>query len=708
MSFIRPAGLRSTSFKITFPPFSNVSTSLTTQIRTSKLYLPLTRTFSALTQSSFRPPHLVLAPTRASALFSHDLKARFWTLNNGRHFASVAAAATAVDTTERVQKLRQLMRDPQYNVTAFVIPSEDAHQSEYVAECDERRAFISGFTGSAGLAVVSLDSAALFTDGRYFLQASQQLGSNWTLMKSGLPDVPTWQEYLVKNLPVGSRIGIDPLVFTATDALKLEAELEKVGSTLVPVPNLVDIVWDQQQLQHPHLSRPRRPARPLITLTTATTGRTHLDKIQQLREDIQSRGATGFVVSGLDEVAWLFNLRGSDVHCNPVFFAYAIVTEDKVSLYLQNESVSDEVKRHLGPSIEIKDYSTLFDDLRAQAEGLRARKEKWLLGTRTNLAMAVALGKGNTIEARSPVMDAKAVKNETELEGIRQCHLRDAAAVISYFAWLEDQLVNKKATLDEVDGAQRLQELRMQQHGYVGLSFDTISSTGPNGAIIHYKPERPTAAIIDPSQVYLCDSGGQYRDGTTDITRTLHFTIPTPHQKKCFTRVLQGHIAIDSIIFPEGTTGYVLDILSRQALWSDGLDFRHGTGHGVGAFLNVHEGPHGCGARPAFNEIALKPGMTLTNEPGYYEDGAFGIRIENVLLVRPVETQHRFGGKQYLGFEHVTFVPIQTKMVDHALLSNKEIDWINRYHAECLQKVTPHLEKDSLGLKWLQRETQPI
>ncbi|KAG0017896.1 hypothetical protein BGZ80_007802 [Entomortierella chlamydospora] len=548
-----------------------------------------------------------------------------------------SATVTATDTSDRISKLRELMQSPEYNVNAFVIPSEDAHQSEYVAECDERRAYISGFTGSAGLAVVSLDSAALFTDGRYFLQASQQLDSNWTLMKSGLPNVPTWQEYLVKNLPPGSRIGIDPLVFTAADATKLEKELSKSGSSLIPVPNLVDFIWT---------NRPSRPAHKLLTLSTATTGRTHAEKIAQLRQELEKKAVVGCVVSGLDEIAWLFNMRGSDVHCNPVFFAYAIVTQ-------------------------------------------------------------VALGKENIVEARSPVTDAKAIKNNTELEGMRQCHLRDAAAVINYFAWLEDQL-STGSRLDEADGAEQLQKFRAEQKGFVGLSFDTISSTGPNGAIIHYKPEKPTASIIDPKLVYLCDSGGQYLDGTTDITRTLHFQTPTAHEKRCFTRVLQGHIAIDSAIFPDGTTGYSLDILSRRALWTDGLDFRHGTGHGVGAFLNVHEGPHGCGPRPAYNEVALVPGMTLTNEPGYYEDGEFGIRIENVLLVRKAKTEHRFGGKEYYGFEHITFVPIQTKMIERSLLTSAEIDWINRYHAECLEKVEPYLEKGSLGYEWLKREAVPI
>ncbi|KAI1317885.1 hypothetical protein EDD11_007547 [Mortierella claussenii] len=607
--------------------------------------------------------------------------------------------AAAINTTERLQKLRELMKSPSYSVTAFVIPSEDAHQSEYVAECDERRAFISGFTGSAGLAVVSLDAAALFTDGRYFLQASQQLDSNWTLMKSGMPDVPTWQEYLVKSLPAGSRIGIDPLVFTATDANQLEVELAKVGSSLVPVLNLVDLIRD---------TRPARPAQKLLTLTTATTGRSHTDKIAQLRKDLDKKaGAVGCVVSGLDEIAWLFNMRGSDVHCNPVFFAYAIITQDHVRLYLQDQSVSKEVRDHLGPEVEIRPYDRIYEDLKAMSSQLKANNQKMLLGTRTNLALSQALGKGNTIEMRSLVTDAKAVKNDTELNGMRQCHLRDAAAVINYFAWLEDQLA-KGVILDEADGAEQLQRFRAEQQGFVGLSFDTISSTGANGAIIHYKPEKPTASIIDPTQIYLCDSGGQYLDGTTDITRTLHFNTPTAHEKRCFTRVLQGHIAIDSVVFPEGTTGYALDILSRRALWSDGLDFRHGTGHGVGAFLNVHEGPHGCGARPAFNEVALVPGMTLTNEPGYYEDAGFGIRIENVLLVRKVETRHQFGGKGYLGFEHVTFVPIQTRMMERELLSKQEIEWINRYHKECFAKVAPLLKEGSLGWKWLQREAVPI
>lgn len=335
---------------------------------------------------------------------------------------------------------------------------------------------------------------------------------------------------------------------------------------------------------------------------------------------------------------------------------------------------------------------------------------------------------------RSLVTDAKAIKNSVELEGMRQCHLRDAAALCHYFAWLEDQLAQGKQ-LSEVEAADKLEGLRRQQKDFVGLSFETISSTGSNGAIIHYKPEPETCKIIDPNLIYLCDSGGQYKDGTTDVTRTYHFGQPNDYEKRCFTRVLQGHIAIDRCVFPLGTTGYLLDPFARQALWKDGLDFRHGTGHGVGAFLNVHEGPHGIGTRASYNESPFAEGMTITNgtynvfgvcdiwtqdlliltffffinsEPGYYEDGKFGIRIENVLLVRKADTPHNFGGRGYLGFEHVTLVPIGNKLIDQGLLSPEEKQWVNEYHVECLEKVGALLPKDSPGYKWLAKETAAI
>ncbi|KAF0459956.1 Creatinase/aminopeptidase [Gigaspora margarita] len=607
------------------------------------------------------------------------------------------AHSSVVDTTERLSKLRALFSD--YEITAYIIPSEDSHQSEYVAACDARRSFISGFTGSAGLAVVSNDAAALFTDGRYFLQASKQLDTNWKLMKQGLPDVPTWQEYLVQNLQKGSKIGIDPTLITAPDARSLSESLEKVGSCLKPISqNLVDLVWGDK--------RPARPKNPLIVLEECYSGRSHTEKIENLRGEFKEN-FYGFIASGLDEIAWLYNLRGSEVEYNPVFFSYSLVTRDEAILYIDDRKLTKEAKDHLGPDVQYRPYDAIFEDLQKHSVKLKNDSQKLLISTRTSWAIARAAGESNIEETRSPITDAKAIKNEVELEGMRQCHLRDSCAVINYFAWLEEQLANGK-TINEIDGSNQLEKFRAEQADFMGLSFDTISASGPNGSIIHYKPEPESCAVINPNHLYLCDSGGQYKDGTTDVTRTVHFGTPTEQEKRAFTRVLQGHIAIDRAIFPKGTTGYLLDVLARTSLWRDGLDYRHGTGHGVGCFLNVHEGPQGIGTRIVFNDAPLQAGMTVTNEPGYYEDEKFGIRIETVLLVREVETPNNFGERGYLGFEHITFVPIQTSLVDASLLSPIEHKWLNDFNAECLKKVGPLLKPGSPGHRWLEREAAPL
>ncbi|KAI7882418.1 Creatinase/aminopeptidase [Lichtheimia hyalospora FSU 10163] len=605
-----------------------------------------------------------------------------------------------VHTGDRLSALRAQMKSQEYNVDAFLIPSEDSHQSEYIADCDKRRHWISGFTGSAGFAIVSTHEAALFTDGRYFLQASEQLDSNWTLMKQGLPGVPTWQEYLVKNLPAGSRIGVDPKLITASDARLLSASLSTVGSSLVVIhDNLVDKAWGAE--------RPLAPKDHVIVQPITFAGKSHADKLEDLRKYIIEKGAYGVVVSALDEVAWLFNLRGSDVECNPVFYSYAIISKADAVLYVDPAKVPDTVKEHLGSHVTLKPYDAIFDDLRKLSETLGASGEKLIANSKTSLAVEVAAGKDNIQEERSFINDAKAIKNDAELKGMRDCHLRDAAALVHYFAWLENQL--KAGTqLDEVDGADKLESFRAQQADYVGLSFDTISSTGENGAIIHYKPEKDACKVIDIKQIYLCDSGGQYKDGTTDVTRTYHFGEPTAYEKRCFTRVLQGHIAVDSAVFPQGTTGFLLDPFARHALWKDGLDFRHGTGHGVGSFLNVHEGPQGIGVRIAYNDTPLAVGMTVTDEPGYYEDGKFGIRIENVLIVRKADTPNNFGDRGYLGFEHVTLVPIGLNLIDKELLSPDEKKWVNEYHAECLAKIGPLVASDPDAVAWLKRETTPI
>ncbi|KAJ1547723.1 hypothetical protein HK405_005079, partial [Cladochytrium tenue] len=406
----------------------------------------------------------------------------------------------------------------------------------------------------------------------------------------------------------------------------------------------------------------------------------------------------------------LLNLRGSDISYNPVFFAYVLVTKSDVYLFVDERKLEDAAKASLQTvGVKIRPYECSFEDLTRLVQEAPENEKLWV-DSRCSLALQDAIGGPNKIEeARSPVQTAKAIKNATEIQGFRDCHIRDASALCEYFAWLEEELVEKgNKSLSEVDAADKLEALRSKLPMFMGLSFDTISSTGANGSVIHYQPERDTCMMIDVNKLYLCDSGAQYLDGTTDVTRTMHFGTPSEFEREAFTRVLKGHIQIDMAVFPRGTTGYVLDCLARAALWKAGLDFRHGTGHGVGSFLNVHEGPQGIGTRIAFNDTALEAGMTVSDEPGYYEDGEFGIRIENILVAREVDTKKNFGGRGYLGFEHLTVVPIQTRLVDPSLLTPEERAWLDAYHREVFEKVSPLLAPGSRALTWLERETRPL
>ncbi|KAK2465569.1 hypothetical protein APHAL10511_002461 [Amanita phalloides] len=610
----------------------------------------------------------------------------------------VGRGTHTVDTTKRLADLRELMH--KHSLQAFVVPSEDQHASEYIARCDQRRAFISGFNGSAGCAVVTLDVAYLFTDGRYFLQAEKQLDQNWKLMKTGLTGVPTWQEFLHKDFPESTRIGIDATLVTISDAESLTKNLQPKKSKLVSItPNLVDEIWHD---------RPPRPQNPVFPSIVKYSGQSHNDKIANVREEMKKRKVKAVVVTMLDEVAWLFNLRGTDIDYNPVFFSYAVVTHDSAVLFTERGQFTDNTHHALGTTIQVRPYDTFLDYLRTLSDTLKLNEtSKVLIGDKASLAVAEAIGEGKYTIARSPIAELKAIKNDVELEGFRQCHIRDGTALIRYFAWLEEQLHNG-VELSESQGADKLQQFRSELDLFRGLSFETISSVGPNAAIIHYSPDPADCAIIKKDQIYLCDSGGQYWDGTTDVTRTLHFGTPTNQEKRAFTRVLQGHIALDTAIFPNGTTGFIIDSFARRALWQDGLDYRHGTGHGVGQYLNVHEGPHGIGMRIGYNSFPLKAGMTVTNEPGYYEDGQFGIRIENIMLVGEAKTPHNFGDKGYLGFERVTMCPIQKKLVDVALLTAEEKKWLNDYHVEIWEKASPHLQHDHRALDWLKRECSPL
>ncbi|KAI9217914.1 putative Xaa-Pro aminopeptidase P, partial [Blastocladiella britannica] len=525
------------------------------------------------------------------------------------------------NTTDRIAKLRALLAE--HKLDAYIVPSEDAHQSEYIADCDGRRAFISGFTGSAGLAVITADKAALWTDGRYFLQASQQLDSNWILQKFGLPDTPTKEQWIVAEFAAsgktGGRVGLDPAVIAVKPADTLREALAAKGHEMVSVrANLVDAVWGS--------ARPAQPSNPVTVLADSYAGRSYTAKLAEVREwlakPVKDGGdkdvaAHALVLTALDDLAWLFNLRGSDIAFNPVFFAYAVITRDDATLYIDATKLSPDVFSHLATGlVHVKPYAAIFDDVAAAAVTVAESGRKFIIDGRCNLALVDAIGKNLVhVVTRNPVVPAKAVKNETEVAGFHASHIRDAAALVSYFAWLEDELVNKGRTdIDEVDGCDYLEAQRAKGDHFVGLSFPTISGSGPNGAIIHYGPEKGSCRTIDPAAVYLCDSGAQYKDGTTDVTRTIHLKgTPTPFEKLANTRVLQGHAQLALATFPKGTSGFVVDAFARGPLWSSGLDFRHGTGHGVGHFLNVHEGPHSISPRPGSLDVALAPGMIVTN-----------------------------------------------------------------------------------------------
>ncbi|XP_066475656.1 xaa-Pro aminopeptidase 1 isoform X2 [Tiliqua scincoides] len=581
-------------------------------------------------------------------------------------------------------------------------------QSEYIAPCDCRREFICGFDGSAGTAIVTEQDAAMWTDGRYFLQAAQQMDTNWTLMKMGLKDTPTPEDWLVSVLPESSKVGVDPFIIPADQWKRMSKVLKSAGHALVPVhDNLINVIW---------ADRPPRPCKPLMTLGLSYTGISWKDKITALRVKMAERKAVWFVVTALDEVAWLFNLRGSDVEYNPVFFSYAIVGTNTIRLFIDGDRMADPaVREHLlldstqdaEFSIQVLPYDSILTVLKSLCDTLSSHEKVWL-SDKASYALIQAVPKDNCyLSPYTPICIAKAVKNPAEAEGMRRAHIKDAVALCELFNWLEKEV--PKGNITEISSADKAEEFRSQQENFVDLSFATISSTGPNGAIIHYRPAPETNRTLSMNEIYLLDSGAQYKDGTTDVTRTMHFGTPSAYEKECFTYVLKGHIAVSAAIFPNGTKGHLLDSFARSALWDQGLDYLHGTGHGVGAFLNVHEGPCGISYK-TFADEPLEAGMIVSDEPGYYEDGSFGIRIENVVIVVPAKTKYNFSNRGSLTFEPLTLVPIQTKMINVHLLTPKECDWVNNYHKKCREVVGAELERQGRheALQWLIRETEPI
>ncbi|XP_055371615.1 LOW QUALITY PROTEIN: xaa-Pro aminopeptidase ApepP-like [Condylostylus longicornis] len=609
--------------------------------------------------------------------------------------------ASMIETTQLLADLRKVFQKTEKNIVAYIIPSDDAHNSEYICPHDERRAFISGFNGSAGTAVVTNDKALLWTDGRYYQQAEKQLDSNWTLMKDGLPTTPRIGAWLAKNLQKGSKIGFDPKLISYRAWQPIKTDLEANECELIGIEeNLIDIIWHNQ---------PCRQKKPIITLDLSFTGLTIKEKWNQVRKDMDDKNVECLVVSALDEVAWFLNMRGDDIGYNPVFFAYLVITHNEIMLYVDSSKLPNDFEDHQQKN-QVKINILEYEYIKNTIQSIESSTERkiWISPTSSYFLNTLVPRKKLHQEITSICL-MKAIKNPIECEGFIQSHIRDGIALCQYFAWLEEALKNNEY-VDEISGAAKLEEFRSTKDHFKGISFSTISSSGPNGSIIHYRPTPESNRQIISEEIYLCDSGAQYLDGTTDVTRTMHFGEPTDFQKEAYTRVLKGQLNFAATIFPKKVKGQVLDTLARKALWDIGLDYGHGTGHGVGHFLNVHEGPMGCGIRLMPDDPGLQENMFISNEPGYYKDGEFGLRIEDIVQIVEVKPKFDFSGRGALGFKTITMCPKQTKMVKKELLTENEIKQLNDYHKEVWDTLSPILESnnDTLTLSWLKKETIAI
>jgi Xaa-Pro aminopeptidase len=592
---------------------------------------------------------------------------------------------------KRLAALRALMKAHQ--VQAYLIPSTDAHQSEYLPTFWRRREWISGFTGSAGDVVVTMQKAALWTDGRYYLQAENQLaGSGISLMKVGLASTPSQAAWIGRQLKARDRVGIDPRLFSLTQFTRMRLELGEYGIELLGVEdNLVDALWEDQ---------PEAPGEPIEVYPVRYAGERFQDKLRRVRRAMAEAGVKAHVVSALDSIAWLFNIRGSDVQHNPVVIAYAIITDKTATLYVDLGKVTKELLRSFGKSVEIKSYDSFRSGVLHVA---KSGGPVWIdPATTSQWVVNLVAPKAKLIRKESPIVLMKAMKNRAELRGTKAAHVRDGVAMVRFLYWL-DQNVGK-IKLSEISVAEKLEEIRSRSRLFRGVSFDSIVGYAEHGAIIHYSATPETNLPIKKRGILLVDSGAQYLDGTTDITRTVALSNPTVAQKDQFTRVLKGHIQIVTAVFPQGTAGRQLDTLARKPLWDAGMDYAHGTGHGVGAYLSVHEGPQSISHSRDIG-IPLVPGMIVSNEPGFYEAGSHGIRTENLVYVCK-DPVHSVSGRVFLTFENLTLCPIDSRMIDSRLFTPQELRYLNAYHAQVKKTLTPYLDKKEAA--WLSKATRPI
>ena len=590
---------------------------------------------------------------------------------------------------KRMEALRLQMKEHQ--LSAFIIPSTDPHSGEYVPEHWETRKWISGFTGSAGTAVITLDDAGLWTDSRYFIQAEEQLeGTGIRLFKDRLPETPSIDEWLGSILKKGDKVGIVGWVNSHQEAHALRNALAENGIELVTMTeDIFDTLWED---------RPSLPKTPVFILDDTRTGASCTEKIGRIQEAIAKNGVSAIILSALDEIAWTLNLRGSDVHCNPVFISYLLLSKEGYTLYILEDKITDEVRAYLkGHQVAIQTYSQLAEDLFA----FREKHEGVLqISPLANEALYDLSSKyADTLIAPSPVALMKAVKNETEQAGFRKAMERDGVALVKFLRWLEEAV--PAGNESEVSIDQKLYEFRARQADFRGISFDTIAGYKEHAAIVHYEATPETDIPLKPEGLLLLDSGAQYLDGTTDITRTIALGPLTDEEKTDYTLVLKGHLQLQNAHFPAGTCGTQLDVLARSAMWKCGINYMHGTGHGIGHFLCVHEGPH----QVRMNHVPtlLEPGMILTDEPGIYKAGRHGIRIENTLLIVPAQ-ETEFG--KFYRFEPLTLCPIDKKAIAIEILTDEELAWFNEYHQMVYNRLCPFLSEEENA--WLKEATSPL
>ena len=591
-------------------------------------------------------------------------------------------------TNQRLECLREVMK--REHLAAFIFPSTDAHQSEYVADHWMGRAWISGFNGSAGTAVVTMHSAALWTDSRYFLAAEEQLqGTEFQLMKLKIPGTPSIAEWLGKELmDVDSpEVGLDGWVNSYSSTCGLIADLRKAGGITVRTNfDPLEEIWKD---------RPSIPLKPVEIQPMEYAGEDISSKIVRIRKALRAQHADGMLVSALDDIAWTLNLRGTDVHCVPVFVSYLLIASDKVSLFVDETKISSEVRAYLESNgVSIYKYNKV-------EEGLKAYSEYNILldGNETSYYLWKAVRCQEIVQASSPIPAMKAVKNEAEIAGYRSAMLKDGVAMVKFLKWLLPAVEAGGETEISID--KKLTALRAEQNLFRDISFDTIAGYQAHGAIVHYEATPETDIPLKPEGLLLLDSGAQYQDGTTDITRTIALGPITEEMKHIYTLVLKAHIQLELAKFPDGASGTQLDALGRECMWREGLNFLHGTGHGVGSYLSVHEGPHQI--RMEYMPTPLRAGMTLTDEPGLYLAGKFGVRIENtVLLSEYMETE--FG--KFLQIEPLTLCPIDTAPVDMTMLLPEELAWLNDYHAKVYAELAPYLDEEEK--KWLENATKAI